>query len=300
MLAPVVLALLGWFTPLGGPGVSVRIGTSIMQQNSAATASTSASFAEKKEALKDCLRREAKKQTALRAQQAHSPQQAAATSLAHIHLAGHACVSPPPLFFTLPRLSPAFYCETTCFCETPPVIARPHLLLRDPTCYCETPPVIARPTCHHLPRFQRVTPNVAPVATLPASCCVAQYASFFQPMETQFYAPNVQFFDPLINLEGVDAYQNNVGMLAGKSHTSLTQVSHKSHTSLTHKSHTQVSHTSLTHKSHTQVSHKSHTSFSPHLSRGVFLPHILAILGSHVTIQARTLWAQPSSPTAAW
>lgn len=100
MLAPVVLALLGWFTPLGGPGVSVRIGTSIMQQNSAATASTSASFAEKKEALKDCLRRE--------------------------------------------------------------------------------------------------------------------YASFFQPMETQFYAPNVQFFDPLINLEGVDAYQNNVGMLAGK------------------------------------------------------------------------------------
>ncbi len=145
MLAPVVLALLGWFTPLGGPGVSVRIGTSIMQQKSAATASTSASFAEKKEALKDCLRREAKKQTALRAQQAHSPQQAAATSLAHIHLAGHACVSPPPLFFTLPRLSPAFYCETTCFCETPPVIARPHLLLRDPTCYCETPPVIARP-----------------------------------------------------------------------------------------------------------------------------------------------------------
>jgi len=224
------------------------------------------------------------------------------------HTSGWTClrVSAPAFFHIAAPLTRLllrdhlFLRDPACYCETPPFIARPHMLLRDPTCYCETPPVIARPTCHHLPRFQRVTPNVAPVATLPASCCVAQYASFFQPMETQFYAPNVQFFDPLINLEGVDAYQNNVGMLAGKSHTSLTQVSHKSHTSLTHKSHTQVSHTSLTHKSHTQVSHKSHTSFSPHLSRGVFLPHILAILGSHVTIQARTLWAQPSSPTAAW
>ena len=91
-----------------------------------------------------------------------------------------------------------------------------------------------------------------------------------------------------------DAAGTDRARVAYKSHTQV------SHTLLTHKSHTQVSHTSLTHKSHTQVSHKSHTSFSPHLSRGVFLPHILAILGSHVTIQARTLWAQPSSPTAAW
>ena len=89
-------------------------------------------------------------------------------------------------------------------------------------------------------------------------------------METQFYAPNVQFFDPLISLEGVDAYQNNVGMLAGKSHTSLTQVSHKSHT--------QVSHTSLTHKAHTQVSHTgltqvSHVLFSPFVTRRVSSPY---------------------------
>ena len=189
------------------------------------------------------------------------------------HTSGWTClrVSAPAFFHIAAPLTRLllrdhlFLRDPACYCETPPFIARPHMLLRDPTCYCETPPVIARPTCHHLPRFQRVTPNVAPVATLPASCCVAQYASFFQPMETQFYAPNVQFFDPLINLEGVDAYQNNVGMLAGKSHTSLTQVSHKSHTSLTHKSHTQVSHTSLT-----QV---SHVLFSPFVTRRVSSPY---------------------------
>merc|ERR1719230_658737 len=47
-------------------------------------------------------------------------------------------------------------------------------------------------------------------------CLRREYASFFQPMETQFYSPKVEFFDPLISLRGVEAYQNNVGMLAGE------------------------------------------------------------------------------------
>ena len=34
-------------------------------------------------------------------------------------------------------------------------------------------------------------------------------------METELYSPDVEFVDPLINLNGVDAYANNVGMLAG-------------------------------------------------------------------------------------
>ena len=42
-----------------------------------------------------------------------------------------------------------------------------------------------------------------------------EYATFFQPMETELYSPDVEFVDPLINLQGVDAYANNVGMLAG-------------------------------------------------------------------------------------
>ena len=42
-----------------------------------------------------------------------------------------------------------------------------------------------------------------------------EYRTFFQPMETELYSPDVEFVDPLINLNGVDAYANNVGMLAG-------------------------------------------------------------------------------------
>lgn len=42
-----------------------------------------------------------------------------------------------------------------------------------------------------------------------------EYESFFQPMEEDLYDPSVTFEDPLINLNGVDAYRNNVNMLAG-------------------------------------------------------------------------------------
>ena len=43
-----------------------------------------------------------------------------------------------------------------------------------------------------------------------------EYGSFFQPMEDNLYNPAVTFEDPLIALSGVDAYKNNVNMLAGK------------------------------------------------------------------------------------
>ena len=43
-----------------------------------------------------------------------------------------------------------------------------------------------------------------------------EYASFFDPMEREYYANDVQFIDPLNDLEGVDQYQQNVDMLASR------------------------------------------------------------------------------------
>ena len=43
-----------------------------------------------------------------------------------------------------------------------------------------------------------------------------EYGSFFSPMFTQYYSNNVEFVDPLTSLVGVDKYQNNVDMLAGR------------------------------------------------------------------------------------
>lgn len=43
-----------------------------------------------------------------------------------------------------------------------------------------------------------------------------EYVSFFDPMETQYYDENVRFTDPLNDLGGVKAYQNNVDMLSGR------------------------------------------------------------------------------------
>lgn len=43
-----------------------------------------------------------------------------------------------------------------------------------------------------------------------------EYLSFFDPMESEYYANSVTFDDPLNNLAGVDGYQNNVDMLAGR------------------------------------------------------------------------------------
>ena len=47
-------------------------------------------------------------------------------------------------------------------------------------------------------------------------CLMREYNSFFSPMEQEYYNNNVQFIDPLNNLEGIDKYQKNVDMLAGR------------------------------------------------------------------------------------
>lgn len=43
-----------------------------------------------------------------------------------------------------------------------------------------------------------------------------EYASFFDPMERDFYSQDVRFIDPLTSLCGVDSYQANVDMLASR------------------------------------------------------------------------------------
>lgn len=43
-----------------------------------------------------------------------------------------------------------------------------------------------------------------------------EYISFFNPMVDSWYAPDVTFDDPMTTLSGVDAYRNNVDMLAGR------------------------------------------------------------------------------------
>ncbi|GKY97713.1 hypothetical protein MPSEU_000729500 [Mayamaea pseudoterrestris] len=48
------------------------------------------------------------------------------------------------------------------------------------------------------------------------SVLTREYASFFNPMERNFYSKEVSFVDPLTSLTGVDAYQLNVDMLASR------------------------------------------------------------------------------------
>jgi len=43
-----------------------------------------------------------------------------------------------------------------------------------------------------------------------------EYISFFNPMETEYYAQDVTFEDPLTSLSGVSSYQGNVDMLGGR------------------------------------------------------------------------------------
>ena len=43
-----------------------------------------------------------------------------------------------------------------------------------------------------------------------------EYASFFNPMEREYYSPSVTFDDPLTSLSGVDSYQTNVDLLASR------------------------------------------------------------------------------------
>jgi hypothetical protein len=43
-----------------------------------------------------------------------------------------------------------------------------------------------------------------------------EYASFFDPMVKKCYSNNVEFIDPLSSFSGIDKYQNNVDLLAGR------------------------------------------------------------------------------------
>ena len=47
-------------------------------------------------------------------------------------------------------------------------------------------------------------------------CLEREYANFFAPMEKSFYTSNVKFVDPMTSFEGIEKYQNNVDMLAGR------------------------------------------------------------------------------------
>lgn len=50
---------------------------------------------------------------------------------------------------------------------------------------------------------------------LTIECLRREYDSFFNPMEMEFYNPDVTFEDPMISLSGPQAYKQNVEMLAG-------------------------------------------------------------------------------------
>ena len=43
-----------------------------------------------------------------------------------------------------------------------------------------------------------------------------EYVSFFDPMECEYYSPKVTFDDPMTSLSGVEAYQQNIDMLASR------------------------------------------------------------------------------------
>jgi hypothetical protein len=47
-------------------------------------------------------------------------------------------------------------------------------------------------------------------------CLIKEYATFFSPLNKRFYANDVAFNDPLNTFNGIDKYQNNVDMLAGR------------------------------------------------------------------------------------
>lgn len=47
-------------------------------------------------------------------------------------------------------------------------------------------------------------------------CLYREYASFFAPMEEQYYSEYVTFVDPLSSFTGIEKYKNNVNMLAGR------------------------------------------------------------------------------------
>ena len=81
------------------------------------------------------------------------------------------------------------------------------------TKYC----AFSRPmkVCHTLHMSKPIYDTVDANSQL-KRCLAREYSSFFSPMEKQFYSPNVEFLDPLNNIKGIDNYQKNVDMLAGR------------------------------------------------------------------------------------
>lgn len=74
----------------------------------------------------------------------------------------------------------------------------------------ETPnPDTQRDASSSLERIQKGVAELKKVLT-------REYATFFSPMETQYYSKTVSFTDPLTSLAGVPSYQNNVDMLASR------------------------------------------------------------------------------------
>mmetsp|Transcript_7279 Transcript_7279/g.13572 ORF Transcript_7279/g.13572 Transcript_7279/m.13572 type:complete len:435 (-) Transcript_7279:275-1579(-) len=58
--------------------------------------------------------------------------------------------------------------------------------------------------------------ELATIATKLKRVLAQEYTSFFDPMVSSWYKPDVTFVDPLTSLSGVDSYRANVDMLAGR------------------------------------------------------------------------------------
>lgn len=54
------------------------------------------------------------------------------------------------------------------------------------------------------------------ISTEIEKCLYREYSSFFSPMEKSYYDDDVSFTDPLMKINGIEKYQSNVDMLAGR------------------------------------------------------------------------------------
>jgi len=79
--------------------------------------------------------------------------------------------------------------------------------------------VLVTPTLSFLPpnpTTRRTQLGLTPTIANLKSTLKREYATFFSPMYPEFYSPGVTFSDPLTSLTGVDAYRDNVDLLAGR------------------------------------------------------------------------------------
>lgn len=63
-----------------------------------------------------------------------------------------------------------------------------------------------------------VSPSSTPSSRYPelVKCLTREYLSFFNPLDRKFYCEDVEFIDPLNSFRGIEKYQKNVDMLAGR------------------------------------------------------------------------------------